>query len=375
MYDHPHAPAPRASFRPKPDGSKDPAGEIGWYLQRERELRGISLERAGQETGIHPNHIDAIEAGALDRLPDRATTLDMIGKYAAYLGYDPQPLVRRYAALLPKAEKNGLLSSARIIAFPLLKRLSDVSSGAGGIVASVLAVVLVFGGLVWAFLPGSDDPGEGWTEITAEAETPGKTASADQGMPANHAADPRIVGSISALAEKVAGEDAPAAAASAEGQNTAPSQPDAIAALIARTVPDLATETEGHGATEQASQKAEPAAASNSGKAVKAQKETKVSTAAPAAAPAHSITLRSRAEIWVQLEDKRGRSLYRGTMVPGATYTLPRTVDPDTLLLTTGNGAALELIADGKALGPLKPEGGPIVAAEFGKLIKERLKN
>ncbi len=368
MYEHPHASPPRASFRPKPDGSKDPAGEIGWYLERERELRGISLERAGQDTGIHPNHIHAIETGALDRLPDRNATLEMIGRYAAYLGYDSQPLVRRYAALLPKAEKEGLLSSARIIAFPLLKRLSDVPSGAGGIVVSILAVTLVFGGLVWAFLPGSNEPGEGWTEITAQADSQETTIQSDADANRSQAADPRIVGSISALAEKIAEDDTPSAAARARGREDSPSETDAIAALIARTVPDLASGRHEVGNTSQ------KASASEEVKASSARKRAQTSTAA-ASVSARSITLRSRAEIWVQLEDKHGRSLYRGSMVPGATYTLPADVDPDTLLLTTGNGAALELITNGKVVGSLKPEGGPIVAAEFGRLLKERLKH
>jgi len=52
-----------ASFRAKPDSSHDPAGEAGWFMQRERERRGISLEAAGEACGVHPHHLSAIEAG------------------------------------------------------------------------------------------------------------------------------------------------------------------------------------------------------------------------------------------------------------------------------------------------------------------------
>ena len=32
--------------RKKPNGNSDPAGEVGWFLQRERETRGLTLEDA-----------------------------------------------------------------------------------------------------------------------------------------------------------------------------------------------------------------------------------------------------------------------------------------------------------------------------------------
>ena len=41
-------------FRPKPDGDLNPAGEAGWYLQREREKRGRDLD-AGQRSDRHPS--------------------------------------------------------------------------------------------------------------------------------------------------------------------------------------------------------------------------------------------------------------------------------------------------------------------------------
>ena len=63
-------------FREKPDGALDPAGEAGWYLQRERERRGESLEEAGDMSGIHPYHIEAIEFGDMTRMPERLEALE-----------------------------------------------------------------------------------------------------------------------------------------------------------------------------------------------------------------------------------------------------------------------------------------------------------
>ena len=62
-------------FRPKPDGDIDPAGEAGWFLQRERERRGERLEQASRAWRIHPHHLDAIETGDLTRLPNRREAL------------------------------------------------------------------------------------------------------------------------------------------------------------------------------------------------------------------------------------------------------------------------------------------------------------
>ena len=46
-----------SAVRKRPDGRMDPAGEAGWFLQRERETRGLTLDEAGDATGIHPYHL------------------------------------------------------------------------------------------------------------------------------------------------------------------------------------------------------------------------------------------------------------------------------------------------------------------------------
>jgi transcriptional regulator with XRE-family HTH domain len=69
--------------RQKPDGQNDPAGEVGWFLQREREKRELSLEEAGEATGIHPYHIEAIEYGDMTHMPQRMEALEMIAGYAS----------------------------------------------------------------------------------------------------------------------------------------------------------------------------------------------------------------------------------------------------------------------------------------------------
>ena len=117
--------------RMKPDGAQDPAGEAGWFLQRERERRGESLEEAGEAAGIHPYHVEAIEYGDMTCMPLRLEALEMIGIYAQYLGFDPEPLVRHYAQFLPRQVAAAVrhpanpapLSSAKVLKFGRFPKL------------------------------------------------------------------------------------------------------------------------------------------------------------------------------------------------------------------------------------------------------------
>ncbi len=90
--------------REKPDGITDPAGEAGWYLERERIARGLSLDDIGACTGIHPYHVEAIEYGDMTHMPPRLEALEMIAAYADFLGFDPDPLLQHYASFLPPPE-------------------------------------------------------------------------------------------------------------------------------------------------------------------------------------------------------------------------------------------------------------------------------
>jgi cytoskeleton protein RodZ len=147
----------RRLFRQKPDGDIDPAGEAGWFLQRERERRGETLDLVAERCAIHPHHLEAIEAGDLTRLPARIEALRMIGAYGAYLGFDPQPLVLHYAQFLPKPGRQSAaaraaapkpLGSATIISFPLARCMRALSTGGG--IASVVVAFGLFGAALWS---------------------------------------------------------------------------------------------------------------------------------------------------------------------------------------------------------------------------------
>ena len=92
----------RNSFRHKPDGKLDPAGEVGWYLQYERERRGETLANAAVETKIKATYLHALEQGALDQLPGWPYALGFVRGYAKFLELEPEPLVEHYTTFIGK---------------------------------------------------------------------------------------------------------------------------------------------------------------------------------------------------------------------------------------------------------------------------------
>ncbi len=85
-----------------PSKDEDPAVIAGWWLHNERMKNGVALTEAARAARIDPIHLDAIETGKLDRLPERGLALDIIWAYADYLKLEPGPLCAHFGRLLPK---------------------------------------------------------------------------------------------------------------------------------------------------------------------------------------------------------------------------------------------------------------------------------
>ena len=361
MNIHTSSNAARAHFRPKPDGRQDPAGEAGWYLQRERENRGVPLDKAGQDTGIHPYHLEAIEMGDLSALPERAQALRMVATYARYLGFDPQPLVRHYERLLPRQEGGSAraFSSAKVIAFPLIERLRSVTSGAGGVVASVLAVVVLFGLGVWLITPGKNPQGP---VVVAQEDAAGETPEERTAEKENvDERGVRTVSSISRLAEEALKDDVQAGKDTAAGAGS-------IEELIARTIPGVAQDADMEDGKQASGQqiRAASAPAAGHGQAGAVSKPSpagrKMAKVASVPAEARDIpggfVLRAVKDTWVRIEDENGSVVFSGQMNAGDTYTVPRR---EGLLIITRDGSFLEWLLDGKVMGRLSAPGKVLV--------------
>ncbi len=339
--------------REKPDGESDPAGEAGWYLAQEREARGLNLDEAGEASGIHPYHLEAIELGDMTCMPERLEALEMIGAYAQFLGFDPEPLVEHYASFLPPpplaAEPRhpanpAPLSSAKILAFGRLPKfpsfkLTNVPGGAGGLVASLAAVMLLFAGAGYMMIPAQDKPQQ------ADAQQ----AKAKLVLPEPEA-DPMPTASTGpesaeiSVGEEPMPDDGQAArqSGSAGEDDLAGTGLDGITGLIEQNVPGAADDAK----TLEGLAAASDVAITGQGREFGAGNEES------------RLTLKANAPVWVRIEDAQGNVVMTQMLMKGDTYRVP---NREGLVVIARDGGLLSYVIDGKEQGILGTPGEILV--------------
>ena len=87
------------TIRQKP---QDAAGQAGWYLERERLRKNLTLSEAREDTGVPVHLLIALEQGRLDLLPPVDEAISLISAYGNWLGFDPAPLCGHYITLFPR---------------------------------------------------------------------------------------------------------------------------------------------------------------------------------------------------------------------------------------------------------------------------------
>jgi cytoskeleton protein RodZ len=331
--------------RIKPLGNQDPAGEAGWFLQREREARGLSLEDASVNTGIHAYHIEAIEYGDMTGMPSRMEALEMIAAYADFLGFEPEPLLEHYVSFLPMPEMApkhhpadpAPLSSAKILTFgkfvklpPITLKLPNISKnmptipgGNGGLVASVAAAFVLFSGLAWTFVPG---------------EQPGSAPVAQQEQVAEAPAleelsDPMPTASTGGDASDVAVTEEPMTGPEPE------IDPDLMGAFIQKNVPGVS----------EGAVVIEPEAALDEGVRAYGAKDGEA-----------RVVLKATRSIWLLIEDGKGNRVATQLLNQGDIYRVP---NKPGLVATVQDGGAIKFMIDGVERG-LLGEPGSVLAAE-----------
>jgi cytoskeletal protein RodZ len=340
-------------FREKPDGASDPAGEAGWFLQREREKRGETLEDAGEATGIHPYHVEAIEFGDMTRMPTRMEALEMISAYAEYLGFDPEPLLHHYIEFLPRPTiaprashpaNPAPLSSAKILTFGKIPKLmslniklSNLPGGAGGLVASIAGAVFLFAGASWMMIPPAElTAPEPQVAIVAD---PMPTAST--GL---EAADVKI--SSEAMPDDVLA--ATNNSVGVQSENLAGDDPGGLGAFIAEQVQEEQTAvpvpapkhvTLDVPMVDEVTQTAE-------GRVFGTKNEVS------------RLVLKAKAPVWVRVEDAQGNVVMTQMLMKGDTYQVP---DREGLVVIARDGGLLSYVIDGKEKGILGTPGEILV--------------
>jgi cytoskeleton protein RodZ len=81
---------------------KTDASSAGAVLAAAREELNLSIAEVARHLKLSPAQVEALEAGAYDRLPGRVFVRGFLRNYAKLLGIDPEPLLRRIEHELPQ---------------------------------------------------------------------------------------------------------------------------------------------------------------------------------------------------------------------------------------------------------------------------------
>lgn len=355
-------------MRPKPDGHSDPMGEAGWFLERERESRGESLEQVGDAIGIHPYHLEAIEFGDMTRMPPRLEALEMISAYAHYLGFDPEPLVIHYVQHLPAPTLAPMqahpadpapLSSAKVLFFGRMPKLhafkfdlskinlssinmSKVPGGAGGVIAGCAGALMLFMTASWMMSPTEAVTGPQVAEQAAPAmpEKTTDTATAEVTTTDEKLAD-----------EQTATIDAPPVMADPAPALDEGSGVDGLGAFIAEQVPEQGKAPAGKAKTPAASL---PQLA-YAGDDVAQGPNGVIYGASNSNA---RVILKAKAGVWVRIEDSRGNVVMTQMFRAGDTYQVP---DKPGMVVIARDGGLLTYSVDGVDKGLLGAPGEILV--------------
>lgn len=100
--------------------------ELGRNLRRARTCQGLRLEEVSERTGLPVGQLEALEAGTVDRIPDRIDVCQTLRRYADYLGLPGD----RYALSLIDLWPATPLSSGPVVVVQAPVASSPVAAGA-----------------------------------------------------------------------------------------------------------------------------------------------------------------------------------------------------------------------------------------------------
>jgi transcriptional regulator with XRE-family HTH domain len=104
-------PVRRPEIEPDPTPA-EPSTELGGTLRRAREDLGLGIEQAAEATGIWPAHLRALEEDEpVEAFPGAAYARLYLRDYAAFLGLDPEPLLRAQTARFGEEDEGPALEA------------------------------------------------------------------------------------------------------------------------------------------------------------------------------------------------------------------------------------------------------------------------
>jgi cytoskeletal protein RodZ len=161
----PGASPPETEEKERP--SADPEAsftEIGERLRERREVLGLSLEDVERHTHLRTHYLEALEAGAFERLPSPVQGRGMLKNYADFVGLDSDELLLRFAdglqARLDKkrGEAPQPRKKAPSRATPRVRRIFSRDAIIGGSVVALLIIFIAWGGFRVVAMRSSEVP-------------------------------------------------------------------------------------------------------------------------------------------------------------------------------------------------------------------------
>ncbi len=352
---------------------KEPAAEVGYFLWRERETRGLTIESASEATGIHPYHIDAIEQGDLTHMPPRLEAMEMIAGYAQFLGFEPQPLVDHLATFLPAPPivrasfhpaRPPILSSAKVLAFGKMPRIPSLNilkfpGGTGGAIASMAAAFFLIAGTHWMMSSTSQSTPAVEQVAAAQPKAPAIAINTADQMPTAST-------SASAADVKITDEAMPQGGKLA---NAIPADdPDALGSFIQDQADPAAAQPK--------AVKPDKAASTKTGKIqdrIRAEDQLKIAAANPIPQPSDGrvygaenkdarLVLKATAPVWLRIEDAQGVAVMTQMLNTGDIYRVP---NREGLIALSRDGGRLAFMIDGQQKGVLGPPGKILVSEKL----------
>ena len=125
--------------------------EIGVNLRNSRESLNLNLDEVERNTHVKAHYLNALELGAMDKLPSTVQTRGMLSNYASFLDMDVDAILLRFAdALQARHRENNPQITTRQPGQPILANMPPLRSFiAGDMIFGIGMAVLLVGFVVW----------------------------------------------------------------------------------------------------------------------------------------------------------------------------------------------------------------------------------
>lgn len=181
-------------------------GGFGERMQREREMRSITLEEIAESTKIGCRMLRALEQEDFDKLPGGIFNKGFVRAYAKFLGIDEEQAVTDFqAAFVEKQQRQATNGSNGLHLGSHSEVLSSVAGSAyadehpqpdqaaGFMRAAVIIVILLgLGGLGWKFW-GGKKPAEATASTPSTVTQPAPAVKAPEVITENTSLNPAAV--------------------------------------------------------------------------------------------------------------------------------------------------------------------------------------